>query len=154
MNALETIVSIVILIIIGYLTKRIGLLKSDDSLTLNKIVVNIALPALIFSTIYTADLSNVTSLVSITVICLLIGFIGGLIGYTYSKIRKHSKKTRWSITSASAMFNSGFMGYSIILEFLGQMDLLEQFFSTQVPLLYSYFLESSLYCSSEGNILQ
>ena len=119
MSALETILSIIILIIIGYLTKQIGLLKTDDSLLLNKIVLNIALPALIFSALYSADLSNITSLIGITIICLLTGFIGGFVGYVFSRIRKHSKKTRWGITSASALFNSGFMGYPIILGVYG-----------------------------------
>ncbi|MCE7697418.1 MAG: AEC family transporter [Methanobacterium paludis] len=59
MNSLETIISIIVLIIIGYAAKRIGLLKPEDSISLNKIVVNIAIPSLIFMAMYTADLSSI-----------------------------------------------------------------------------------------------
>ena len=140
MSALETILSIIILIIIGYLTKQIGLLKTDDSLLLNKIVLNIALPALIFSALYSADLSNITSLIGITFICLLTGFIGGFVGYVFSRIRKHSKKTRWGITSASALFNSGFMGYPIFLGVYGAVGLVRAiFFDTGSTILFILF---------------
>ncbi len=140
MSALETILSIIILIIIGYLTKHIGLLKTDDSLLLNKIVLNIALPALIFSALYSADLSNITSLIGITFICLLTGFVGGFVGYVFSRIRNHPKKTRWGITSASALFNSGFMGYPIILGVFGAVGLVRAiFFDTGSTILFILF---------------
>lgn len=128
MNAIETIISIIIIIIIGYLTKRVGLLNSNDSITLNKIVINVALPSLIFITIYTADLSNLNSLISVTFICILIGFVGGFIGYIFSKIMNYPQKTRWGITTASAMFNSGFMGYPIVLGVFGGLGLIKAIF--------------------------
>ena len=59
MNSTETILAIILLILIGYLAKKIGLLKSEDSLTLNKIVINIAIPSLIFLAMFNADLSNI-----------------------------------------------------------------------------------------------
>lgn len=140
MSALETILSIIILIIIGYLAKYIGLLKTDDTIVLNKIVLNIALPALIFSALYSANLSNITSLIGITLICLLTGSIGGLVGYTFSRFRKHSKKTLWGITSASALFNSGFMGYPIILGVFGAVGLVRAiFFDTGSTILFIFF---------------
>lgn len=54
MNSTETIIAIIFLILIGYIAKRIGLLKSEDSITLNKIVINIALPSLIFLAMFGA----------------------------------------------------------------------------------------------------
>ena len=42
MSSTETILAIILMILIGYVSKRIGLLKPEDSITLNKIVINIA----------------------------------------------------------------------------------------------------------------
>ncbi|AEG19323.1 AEC family transporter [Methanobacterium paludis] len=128
MNSLETIIPIIVLIIIGYATKRVGLLKPEDSISLNKIVVNIAIPSLIFMAMYTADLSSIGSLAEITMICLSVGALGGLMGFIFSKIRKYPKKTRWSITVTSAMFNSGFMGYPIVLGVFGAEGLVRAVF--------------------------
>ena len=43
------------MILIGALSKRIGLLKEEDGETLNNIVINIALPCMIFNALYNAD---------------------------------------------------------------------------------------------------
>ena len=51
------IVSIIVMILIGALSKKIGLLKENDVETLNNIVINIALPCMIFNALYTADVS-------------------------------------------------------------------------------------------------
>lgn len=128
MNSLETIISIIILVIIGYVSKRIKLLKPEDSITLNKVVINIALPSLIFMAMYTADLSDIGSLAEITGLCILIGTMGGLIGYTFSRIRGYPKKTRWSITVTSTMFNSGFLGYPVVLGVFGTAGLVRAIF--------------------------
>jgi hypothetical protein len=140
MSALETIFALIVLILVGYLSKRIGLLRSDDAIILNKIVLNIALPALIFSALYSANLSDLNSLVGITVICMLIGIVGGFVVYIFSKIMKHPKKTRWSIISSATLFNSGFMGYPIVLGVFGGVGLVRAiFFDTGSTILFILF---------------
>ena len=63
MDAIQiTILSIVIMIALGYVLKRIGFLSVDNVDTLNNIVINIMLPSMIFSALYTADLSMMSSL--------------------------------------------------------------------------------------------
>ena len=81
MSSIETIFAIILLILVGYISKRIGLLKYEDSITLNKIVVNIAIPSLIFLAMYTADLSNIKILIPITLICIITGSLCGLLVY-------------------------------------------------------------------------
>ena len=46
MNSYETIIAIVLMIILGYICRRFDFLKSEDTQTLNKIVVYIAIPSL------------------------------------------------------------------------------------------------------------
>ncbi len=128
MSSTETILTIIVLIVIGYASKRIGLLKPEDSINLNKIVVNIAIPALIFLAMYTADLSNIKVLAPITLICMVTGSICGLIAYLFSKAKGYSKKTRWTLVSTSTLFNSGFLGYPVVLGVFGTEGLVRAVF--------------------------
>lgn len=58
MNAIEiTIISIVLMIGLGYFLKRIDFLSEKDIDPLNKIVMYILMPCMIFSALYSADMS-------------------------------------------------------------------------------------------------
>ncbi len=128
MKSLATIISIIAMVAIGYASKKIGILKAEDSTILNKIVVNIAIPSLIFLAMYTADISYIRLMVPIPLICILMGFICGALAYVFSKIKGYSKKTRWSIISATAMVNSGFLGYPVVLGVFGREGLIRAIF--------------------------
>jgi predicted permease len=71
MNSYETIIAIILMIILGYLCRRFEFLKAEDTQTLNKIVVYIAIPSLIFLSMYNADLSNIRTFGTITLPALL-----------------------------------------------------------------------------------
>jgi hypothetical protein len=128
MNSTETILAIILLILIGYLAKKIGLLKPEDSLTLNKIVINIAIPSLIFLAMFNADLSNLKLLLPITLICIITGSLCGLLVYIFSLARGYSKKTRWTLVGTSTLFNSGFLGYPVVLGIFGATGLVRAVF--------------------------
>jgi hypothetical protein len=128
MNSTETILAIILLILIGYLAKRIGLLKAEDSLTLNKIVINIAIPSLIFLAMFNADLSNLKILLPVTLICIITGSLCGLLVYLFSRARGYSKKTKWTLVGTSTLFNSGFLGYPIVLGIFGATGLVRAVF--------------------------
>lgn len=128
MNSTETIIAIIFLILIGYIAKRIGLLKSEDSITLNKIVINIALPSLIFLAMFGADLSNIKILLPITLICIITGSLCGLLVYIFSRVNGYSKKTKWTLVGTSALFNSGFLGYPVVLGIFGAAGLVRAVF--------------------------
>lgn len=128
MSSTETILVIVLMIFIGYIVKRIGILKPGDSVTLNKIVVNIAIPSLIFLAMYNADLSNIKILLPITLICIITGSLCGLLVYVFSRARGYSKKTRWTLVGTSTLFNSGFIGYPVVLGVFGAEGLVRAVF--------------------------
>ena len=128
MSSTETILAIILMIMIGYAAKRIGLLKPEDSVTLNKIVVNIAIPALIFLAMYGADLSNIKILIPITLICIITGSLCGLTVYLFSRYRGYPKKTRWALVGTSTLFNSGFLGYPVVLGIFGAAGLVRAVF--------------------------
>jgi malate permease and related proteins len=128
MSSTETILAIILLILVGYTARRIGLLKSEDSVTLNKIVVNIAIPALIFLAMYGADLSNLNVLIPITLICIITGSLCGFIVYMFSRAKGYSKKTKWTLVGTSTLFNSGFLGYPVVLGIFGASGLVRAVF--------------------------
>ncbi|AXV37649.1 MAG: transporter [Methanobacterium sp. BRmetb2] len=128
MNSVETIITIIVMIAIGYLLRKIGLLKSEDSLILNKIVVNLSIPSLIFLAMYTADLTNIHILAPIPFICIFLGILSGVIGYLLAKAKGYSRKTRWSIITTSTMVNSGFLGYPVVLSVFGTEGLIRAIF--------------------------
>jgi len=128
MNAVETIIPIIVMIIIGYTLKRTDILKAEHSIALNKIVINIAIPSLIFLAIYDIDLSILPVVAPIPFICMLTGVLSGLIAYIFATIKKYPKKTRWSILLTSAMSNSGFLGYPVVLGVFGVEGLVRAVF--------------------------
>ena len=119
MNSIETIIPIILMIILGYALKRIDVLKAEDAMALNKIVINIAMPSLIFLAMYKVDMSILSLIAPIPFICLSVGAICGLLAYLFSKLKNYPEKTRWSVVSTSALFNSGFLGYPIVLGVFG-----------------------------------
>ncbi|MTK63955.1 MAG: AEC family transporter [Methanobacterium sp.] len=128
MSSTETILAIIVMILIGYFSKKIGLLKPEDSTTLNKIVVNIAIPSLIFLAMYGADLTNINTLLPITTICMITGTLSGIVVYLFAKYRGYSKKTRWTLVGTSTLFNSGFLGYPVVLGVYGNTGLVRAVF--------------------------
>ncbi len=128
MNSIETIIPIIIMIIIGYFLKRTDILRPDDANALNKIVIYIAVPALIFMAMYNVNITILPTIAPITLICLIVGVICGALAYIFSKIRNYDPKTRWGVVITSAMFNSGFLGYPVVLGVFGGDGLVRAIF--------------------------
>ncbi len=119
MNSVETIIPIIAMILLGYVLKRTNVLKPEDAVSLNKIVINIAIPSLIFLAIYKVNLSILPVVAPIPLICISVGITSGLIAYLILKVRNYPNKTIWSVVSTSALFNSGFLGYPVVLGVFG-----------------------------------
>ena len=80
------ILSIIIMILLGVLLKKIDLLKGEDVETLNNLVINICLPCLIFNALYTADVSLLLSLSILTLSTSLTSLIIGVFTYIILKL--------------------------------------------------------------------
>ena len=128
MNSYETIIAIVFMIILGYICRRLDFLKPEDTQTLNKIVVYIAIPSLIFLAMYNADLSNIGAFGTITLTVIMLGIILGAIAYLFTSWRGYSPKTRWGVVATSTLSNSGFLGYPVTLGVFGTGGLVRAVF--------------------------
>lgn len=116
-NSIEIILVPTIMIMVGLFLKHINFLKSSDSQVLNKIVINISLPSLIFINLLTTNVNRDVIILPVTAVCLV--FVTALIAYFYSKLRNYPKKTIWTIILASSMMNTAFIGYPVIMGVLG-----------------------------------
>ncbi len=116
-SPLEIILVPALMILLGYIIKKVGILKSEDSYVLNDIVLKISMPALIFSSLISAKLD--INMVYITLICILISLLGVILGFIYAKVRGMSKKEMWTIILACSMVNGSFVGYPIVLSVFG-----------------------------------
>lgn len=125
---LITLLTIIFMIFLGYFLKRIDFLKSTDVNVLNKIVMNIALPCMIFKALYNANMSLLPTLSILPIVGLLSSFIIGAIVFLILKFKKYNNKTLWSILLTVILGNTGFMGYPIILGAFGNQGFVRAIF--------------------------
>lgn len=134
-TAVEIILIPTIMIVIGYLFKRFGILKPQDSNALSSIVITVSMPAMIFLNLSKATIHP--GMVILPVISFIISIIGMIIAYFYCKIRHYDKVRLWTIMIAAAMMNTGFIGYPITLGVFGNEGLLHAiFFDMVTPVLF------------------
>ena len=137
------IASIVVMILLGVICKKIKLLKEDDVETLNNIVTNIALPCMIFNALYSADVSLIPSLSILTVHMLITSLIIGVLTYSLLKFLRWDEKVIWTLLIVVVLGNTGFLGYPITQGIFGLDGLLRAAFcdiSTSVLFVILSFL--------------
>ena len=122
------IVSIIVMILIGVLSKKIGLLKENDVETLNNIVINIALPCMIFNALYTADVSLIPKLSILTVYMLITSLIVGILTYSLLHFLGWERKKIWSLVTVVVLGNTGFLGYPITHGIFGNEGMIRAVF--------------------------
>ena len=129
MNAIEiTILSIIIMIALGYILKRIDFLSEKDVDPLNKIVINILLPCMIFSALYGADLSLMPKLGILPFVILASSFLTGIVSFIILKKLGYDDKKLWSVLVTVMIANTAFMGYPVNLGIFGHEGFLRAIF--------------------------
>jgi len=138
-DVLNTIFVILIMIFLGYFLKRIDLLNTKDIDVLNKLVFNVAMPCLIFSSLYSANLSNTLDLAIMPVICLIVGTVSGLIVFIILTFKNYSKKQKWSVVVPVVIGNTAFLGFPIVLGIFGQTALIRAiFYDIGTPIFFLF----------------
>lgn len=145
MNAIEiTIISIVLMIGLGYFLKRIDFLSEKDIDPLNKIVMYILMPCMIFSALYSADMSLLPTLGILPFVILTASIGSGVISYIVLKRLHYDDKKIWSVLVTVMIANTAFMGYPVNLGVYGHTGFLRAIFcdlaTTCMFLLLSFVL--------------
>ena len=123
-----TILSIILMIGLGYFLKRIDFLSQKDIDPLNKIVMYILMPCMIFSALYSADLSLIPKLGILPFVILASSFITGIISYLILKKLNYDDKKLWSVLVTVMIANTAFMGYPVNLGIFGNPGFLRAIF--------------------------
>lgn len=145
MNAIEiTIISIVLMIGLGYFLKRMDFLSEKDIDPLNKIVMYILMPCMIFSALYSADMSLLPTLGILPFVILTASIGSGVISYIVLKRLHYDDKKIWSVLVTVMIANTAFMGYPVNLGVYGHPGFLRAIFcdlaTTCMFLLLSFVL--------------
>lgn len=137
-NPIEIILIPTLMIIVGFFLKRDNILKAKDSTTLSKVVINISLPSLIFVNLSTAHINS--EMVLLPVASFSISMICMSLAYLFSKAKGYSKVKTWTLMIASAMMNSGFIGFPIVLGVFGNEGFLNAiFYDLSTTILFVMF---------------
>ena len=129
MNTIEiTILSIILMIGLGYFLKRIDFLSQKDIDPFNKIVMYILLPCMIFNALYNADMSLIPKLGILPFIILFSSLITGVVSYFILKQFNLDDKKLWSVLVTVMIANTAFMGYPVTLGIYGQDGFLRAIF--------------------------
>lgn len=147
-----TILSIILMIGLGYFLKRIDFLSEDAIDPLNSLVMYILLPCMIFSAISTADLALLPKLGILPLVIIASSVITGFISYFILKKLGLDDIELWSVLVTVMIANTGFMGYPVTLGIFGQEGFLRAIFCDIATLCIFLSLSYVLVLKFGGNV--
>ena len=139
------------MIICGYSLKRLNLVKAQDIEALNNIAIKLTLPCLVFTTIYTSNLSGLRELILMPWINIITTIIVGILVYYICKLKKYDKKRTWTLILVTCMGNTAFVGYTVCYGVFGQQGLVVGIFSDLGSLISFLCLSAILTVVFEGS---
>lgn len=129
MNSFEIIISIVILIASGYLLKSLNILSSSDSKALTALVINITLPATIFTAMLgKIQASDLSGYLKCTLITLLVSLICISIAYLIGTKLNFNRKSLYTFMLVCSVGSTAFMGYPIVTSYFCDDGLIRAIF--------------------------
>ena len=115
-NANDQFLLSMLIIMLGYVFKKINLIKEQDGECLSRVIFNITLPALIINTFNTMVIDFSLSL--ITIIGIVYGVFMALLGVFIFK--NEDRKTRGMLSMLIPSFNIGLFAYPLVEAIWGQ----------------------------------
>ena len=137
-SSIEVILVPTLMIIVGIILRKTNVLSEEHSSLLSKIVINISLPALIFTNISTANIHS--EMIYLPLIAFGVSLLCMLIAFIYSRIRSYTKVKTWTIIILISLMNTAFIGYPIVLGVFGNEGFLNAiFFDMAIALIFVFF---------------
>ena len=113
MNAtFTTVISIFIILLLGYSAKKFKVLKQQDEVVISNIVINFTLPALIFASTHGKPLN--TSMITAPLVTILIQFLIMGIAFGFAKAIKLDRKCIGGLLLVCVYGNTAYLGYPLI----------------------------------------
>ena len=108
-----------IIILLGYLLKRIDILTEKDGEILTKVVFNLTLPCLIIFSFN--DVTFEVSLLSLTVIGFIYGLLMSFLFYLFFK--KYNRSTKGALVMLAGGLNIGLFAYPLVEGIFGSANI-------------------------------
>lgn len=140
---------IIAIISLGYLLKRLQILKETDGITISRIIFNITLPALVIVSLQSAAIEP--SLIMIIIIVILYGLLALVL--TYFVFRKEKREIKGTFMMLTTGYNVGLFAFPLVeaiwgaegLLYFGMFDVGNAFIVFGMSYLVgSYFSEEGL----------
>lgn len=114
------------LMAVGYLSRKLGWLDDDKNQGLGNILVHIALPSLLLSSMIEMEIQGEVLLdfLIVTLLSAAFFFLYAALALFYMKLTGAPKYLRGMIQLSMLTSNNGFMGFPITLAFFGQSGLM------------------------------
>ena len=124
MLLLQQMIIMFLLMSVGFLGSKIGMITEETSKRLSAIVVNIANPAMILVSGISDERMEGRELLSLTVVILTIYAVLLLLAYLLPVLLRVDPKSRGVYQAMTVFSNIGFMGYPIIAALYGSSAIL------------------------------
>jgi predicted permease len=112
------IAPVLLLVLIGIALRRFGVLRREDSTALNGVIVYVALPALIFTSVAAAPLSF--EMVRAAGVAWAVSLAALSIAWEIAHVLRLPAKTAGGFVLVAALGNTGYLGYPIVRALLGE----------------------------------
>jgi len=113
-----SIAQVLLLVLIGVVLRKTGVLKREDSGALNAVIVYVALPALIFVSVAKADLS--WELLRVAGIAWAVSLAALSVAWEIAHVLRLPGKTAGAFVLVAALGNTGYLGYPVARALLGE----------------------------------
>ncbi len=108
---LNTLIPVLLIIPLGYILKKVGIFKTDDTNILNKIIINLLLPAVLFGAFLQLELKKELLLLPLSGFIIILSLF--LISIIIGKIFGWSKKLRGAFTIIFSSMEGGLIAYPL-----------------------------------------
>ena len=128
-----------LVIIIGYIANKVGILDKSQNQKLSSLVLNITCPALILASVSDIESGDFKIVVQIFIISIIIYLVLPFMGILLAKILKVPEEDRNLYKFMTIFSNIGFMGYPVIQSIFGRQAL---FFASICNMVFNIFCYS------------
>lgn len=111
-SALPTVASIFLLLLVGYGSKKLRILSESDTGVINSILVNLALPAFIFSSIHGKPLQ--LDMIKAPIIGIVVDVVILAAAYLVARLLKLDRTTTAGLMIAATFGNTGYVGLPVV----------------------------------------
>lgn len=111
-STLLTVISIFLLLMVGYGARKVGVLKTEDAGVVNALVINLTMPAFIF--VYTHGKPLTTAMVKAPFLGFAMEMVILGLAYLAARAMKLNRPTTGALMLVAAFGNTGFLGYPVV----------------------------------------